>query len=268
MLRVFILLTISFLISINSFGQALGGLSASKLRSLNASTVEQGSMEFEPSFGFANAKKYFDENQKVQPLFSSSDSSQKFSGFGFRFTYGIMKNMEIGVSMPIDMSELKLGGKYLLPFDGKLKLSLLGGYNMILGNRIFALRNTLHENTPSAILGFAITFDISEKMSIDFDAQFQKHMIKTADGHNQGIYLNTDAGYYILNGINFILGVNYNCQNYTASNKNSYVLSLNAGLTIERARNFILVLNAPFDILGRNEYQTKGFGMALTILLD
>lgn len=268
MLRIFILISASTLLSIYSFGQALGGLSASKLRTLNALPVEQGSMEFEPSFGFANAKNYFDENQKIQPLFSSSDSTQKFSGFAFRFTYGIMKNMEIGVSMPVDMSEMKLGGKYLLPFDGKLRLSLLGGYNMILGNSVFTLRNTLHESTPSAILGFAITYDINEKLSIDFDAQYQKHTIKTIDGHNQGIYLNTDAGYYIFEGINFIFGVNYNCQNYTTSDKNSYVLSLNAGLAIERAKNFILVVNAPFDILGRNEYQTKGFGMALTILLD
>lgn len=266
--KIFILISVCTLFSIYSFGQALGGISASKLRTLNAASVEQGNLEFEPSFGFANSKNYFDENQKVQPLFSSADSTQKFSGFGFRITYGIMKNMEIGVSMPTDMSEMKLGGKYRLPFDGKWKFSLLGGYNMILGNKVFTLRNTLHETTPSAILGFAMTYDINEKFSIDFDAQYQKHTVKTIDGHSQGIYLNTDAGYYIFDGINFIVGVNYNCQNYTTTELNSFVFSINAGLAIERAKNFILVLNAPFDILGKNEYQTKGFGMAVTILLD
>lgn len=64
------------------------------------------------------------------------------------------------------------------------------------------------------------------------------------------------------------MGLNYNYQAYENSDNNSHLLALNTGLAIERAKHFILVLNAPFDILGKNEYQTRGFGMALTILLD
>ena len=44
--------------------------------------------------------------------------------------------------------------------------------------------------------------------------------------------------------------------------------ALNPGIAIEKAENFILVVNAPFDVFGKNEYKTFGFGLALTIILD
>ena len=68
--------------------------------------------------------------------------------------------------------------------------------------------------------------------------------------------------------VNFIVGLNYAYQAYKTDISNSYLLSLNTGIAIEKAENFILVLNAPFDLLGKNEYQTRGFGLALTVMLD
>jgi len=46
------------------------------------------------------------------------------------------------------------------------------------------------------------------------------------------------------------------------------LLSLNAGITIERAENFIVVLNTPIDVLGKNIEKFIGFGFALTILIE
>ncbi len=51
-------------------------------------------------------------------------------------------------------------------------------------------------------------------------------------------------------------------------NKNGYRLTLNVGMTIERAKNFILVLNAPFDIAGKSTEKIYGAGFALTILIN
>lgn len=267
-----------FLISIIAFtifqfsqkasAQAIGGLSASKLGTLTAQEVAQGNIEMEPFFGYASTRHYFDNDGKVQKLFDGNDSTQKFSAFGFRFTYGIMKNMEIGVSLPVDVSEIKFGLKYQLPKLGKLQWAFLAGYNNIVGNRAYSRRNAIHESTPSVIGGLILSYPISKKWSIDFDAQYQKHTRNTVDGHTQGLYLNGDMGYYLLEKINFIVGLNYNCQNFDRTENNSELLSLNTGVAIERAENFILVINAPFDILGKNEYRTKGFGLALTVLLD
>lgn len=265
-ITIFVIIILQFSTQVSA--QAIGGLSASKLNTLTAQEVGQGNIEFEPYFGYAATRHYFDHNRKVHKLFMNNDSIQKFSAFGFRFTYGIMKNMEIGISLPVDVSEVKFGLKYQLPRLGKLQWALLAGYNNITGNQAYSRRNACHESTPSVIGGLILSYPISKKWSIDFDAQYQKHTASTIDNHSQGLYLNSDVGYYLLENINFIVGLNYNCQNFDTAENNSELFTINTGVAIERAKNFILVINAPFDIMGKNEYRTKGFGMALTILLD
>jgi hypothetical protein len=268
-LSVFIILMIPFLLlNKHVCAQAIGGLSASKLGTLTAQEVGQGNIEMEPFFGYASTQHYFDHQGNVQKLFMSNDSTQKFSAFGFRFTYGVMKNMEIGVSLPVDVSEVRFGLKYQLPALGKLQWAILAGYNNIVGNQAYSRRNAFHESTPSVIGGLILSYPISRKWSIDFDAQYQKHTLNTVDGHTQGLYLNSDMGYYFLEKISFIVGLNYNCQTFSNIENSSELLTLNTGVAIERAQNFILVINAPFDIMGKNEYRTKGFGLALTVLLD
>ncbi|MEA3444919.1 MAG: hypothetical protein U9R19_09380, partial [Bacteroidota bacterium] len=116
--------------------------------------------------------------------------------------------------------------------------------------------------------GVILTYDFSDKFSIDFDAQYHKHKKTTSTGHTHGFNINSDIGYYLMERVNFIVGLNYGSQAYNASTNNSQLLTLNTGVAIEKAEHFILVLNAPFDLLGKNEYQTTGFGLALTIMLD
>ncbi|MBN1651516.1 MAG: hypothetical protein JW857_09315 [Bacteroidales bacterium] len=243
-------------------------MSASKLGTLCTSTVPEGTIEFEPFFSYATTTKAFDSDGQVYSLFSSSDSTMKFSASGFRFSYGLIENLEIGVSLPIDVSEIRFGAKYKLPLEGKFSLGLITGYNSIVGNQIYNRKNAIHESAPSAFAGLVMTYVFNPQWSVDLDAQYQKHTHKTINGHNQGIYLNSDIGYYFLENVNFIIGLNFNYQCYDAQSNDSYLLSLNTGVAIERAKNFILVLNAPFDILGKNEFKTKGFGLALTIMLD
>ena len=264
-----ILLSISIvLFGFQSYSQ-VGGLSASKLGTLCASTVGEGNIEFEPSFAYSNTKHYFDGDGHLQALYQSSDSSKMFSGSAFRFTYGLIKDLEIGVSLPIDVSDVRFGAKYRLPFNGeKFATAILGGYTAIVGNRVYSLRHANHESTSSYYAGIIMTYNYTPKFSIDFDVQYQKHFVSTEDHHTQGLYLNTDIGYYLLEKINFIVGLNYNFQSFSDREKNSHLLTLNTGLAIERAKHFILVLNAPFDIMGKNTYRTNGFGLALTILLD
>lgn len=246
----------------------IGGLSASKLGALSADPVSHNLIEFEPFFGYSSSQHHFNSEGKLQPLFSTSDSTMKFSGSGLRFTYGLFKNMEIGLTVPIDISEVRFGVKYKIQSKSKHRIALIFGYNNIVGNQIYVRRNSTHEATPSFLGGWVASFYISEKCSIDWDAQYQKHTIATLDGHTQGFYASADIGYYFFEHINFILGLQYNTQFYDFKTNNSCILSLNAGIVIEKAKNFILVVNAPFDLYGKNEYRTKGFGMALTIILD
>jgi hypothetical protein len=253
--------------SVNAYSQ-VSGLSASKLGTLCTAPVPEGTIEFEPFFGYASSTNFFDSNGDVQPLFSTADSTMKFSGSGFRFSYGLMKDLEIGISLPIDVSEVSFGAKYKLPLEGNLTMGLLAGYTTLIGNQVYDRRDAIHEMTPSFVGGFIMTYEFSEKLSIDFDAQYQKHTQETFDGHTHGFYLNSDIGYYLMDRVNFIAGLNYGYKVFNASIDNSSLLTLNTGIAIEKAENFILVLNAPFDLFGKNEYQTTGFGLALTIILD
>ena len=266
-MKKFTLLFLVSMVSLSVYSQA-GGLSASKLGTLCTAPVPEGTIEFEPFFGYSTSSNFFDSDGNVQALFSTSDSSINFAGSGFRFSYGLIKNLEVGVSVPIDVSEARFGAKYKLPFDGKLTMGLLAGYNAIMGNQVYDRRNAMYELTPTFVGGFILTYDFTEKFSIDFDAQYQKHTQTTFGGHSNGLFLNSDIGYYFLEKINFIVGLNYNYKIFDNSDDNSYLLTLNTGIAIEKAENFILVINAPFDLMGKNEYRTKGFGLALTIMLD
>ena len=263
----FTLLFLASIFSLSVFSQ-VGGLSASKLGALCTAPVPEGTIEFEPFFGYATSNNSFDSGGNVQALFSTSDSSVNFAGSGFRFSYGLIKNLEVGVSIPIDVSEARFGAKYKLPFDGKLTMGILAGYNAIMGNHAHDRRNAIYELTPTFVGGFIMTYDFTEKFSLDFDAQYQKHTQTTIGGHSNGFFLNSDIGYYFLEKVNFIVGLNYNYKIFENSVDDSYLLTLNTGIAIEKAENFILVINAPFDLMGKNEYRTKGFGLALTIMLD
>jgi len=258
-----------FILFISSIAYSqVGGLSASKLGALCTAPVPENAIEFEPFFGHSSSAHYFDSNGDVQALFSTADSSINFAGSGFRFSYGLIENLEIGVSLPIDVSEARFGAKYKLPLDGKLSMGVLAGYNAIMGNQVYDRRNARHEITPSFVGGFIMTYDFTDKFSIDFDAQYQVHTITTVGGHSNGVFLNSDMGYYLLEKVNFIIGLSYNYKIFDDSNNDTYLLSLNTGIAIEKAEHFILVINAPFDLMGKNEYRTKGFGLALTIMLD
>ncbi len=266
MKKLFLLFLVAFW-SVSAYSQ-VGGLSASKLGTLCTAPVPEGPIEFEPFFSYATSINFFDSNGDIQALFSTSDSTMRFASSGFRFSYGLIKNLEVGVSLPIDVSEVNFGAKYKLPFEGKFTMGLIAGYTKILGNRISVCRDAFCKATPAYAGGIIMTYNFSDKLSIDFDAQYHKHKKSTVDGHTKGFNVNTDIGYYLMEKVNFIIGLNYAYQAYNISTDNSHLLTLNTGVAIEKAENFILVLNAPFDLFGRNQYQTKGFGLALTIILD
>ena len=262
-----LLFIVSFLFALNVYSQ-IGGISASKLATPSSETVAVSSIEFEPSFSFASATNSFDYSGSRQALFSSEDSTLLFSTTGIRFTYGLAKNLEIGISLPSDVSTVSFGLKYRLPLDGKLTFALISGYNTIIGNGIYVKRNATHESTSTVAGGLILSYKFTDKFSCDFNAQYIKHLHTTTEGHSKGTYISSDFGYYLIENVDFIIGLNYYYKDNIIPNNNSHLLTLNPGIAIEKAKNFILVLNSPIDLSGKNDYQSYGFGLALTILLD
>ena len=84
----------------------------------------------------------------------------------------------------------------------------------------------------------------------------------------QGFSANTFLTYYLIENVKFIAGASYSFEDYGVSEMNASLYTLNLGVEIERAENFVLILNTPIDLFGKNQYKQSGFGLALTIMLD
>jgi hypothetical protein len=244
----------------------VGGISASKLATICADPVPNKVIEFEPSFGFAFSDKYFDNTSKLTSTFANSDSVELFSEFNFRLTYGVFENFEIGTTFPIDMSVISWGAKFLLNENDFFRTALMTGINLPIGNTILNKNDRHYDNTASYAAGIVSTLDISEKTGLDFDIQAQKLFNSTPENHYLDFFVNLDYSFWLTNEYQIIAGLNYT--NNMFENYNEQLLTLNLGATIERHENFLLVVNSPIDLWGKNVQHIFGLGFALTISID
>jgi len=266
-MKIFTFILIFLTISTYNFAQ-VGGISASKLGSITSTTVAPTKIEFEPSFAVSYTKKAWDKEGKEYSLFASSDSTLIESGMAFRMSYGLFENMEVGIIFPSSVEALSLGAKFKLPLDNNFKAALIAGINTPLGNTLLDKKNKTMDNTIAAVGGVVLSYKFTDKFSLDFNTQYQKFTKEVAEEHKGDAFVSCDLGYFVLEKVQACLGVYYDNTTFSNKDYNSSVFRINTGVTIERAKNFILILNAPFYISGKNAYKSTGFGVALTITLD
>ena len=263
--NVFLLLFLTF--STTLLRAQIGGLSGSKLGSFTVDVVDHKKVEFEPGFFHARSNRYWDKDSKLVDMYSTSDSLKVVTGMYFRFTYGLWDKMEIGASISTDVSNISVAIRYAFLQREKYGLAAIAGVNAPLGNRTIdqAIRATGY--IPQAGLGLVSSFSFSENFSLDFTGQFVHFLEETADKDKGGLFLNMDAGYYILNHqLQFIGGMAYR---YVRNNQGGHqVLSFIPGITVETGRNYILVFAVPFDVTGKLESKNLGFSFALTLTFD
>ncbi len=234
-------------VSQNVFSQ-VGGISASKLVVINTETVPVNKIEFEPSFGI---------------FVSESDSLKTNSDFDFRFTYGLNSKTEIGIFIPLNLNTLNWGIKYRVLEFNKLSVGIYAG-----------IMNALIVNNPndtkiSSLFatyagGITSTYQFNDKISIDFSGQFQNHFDAGKQDYNS--FINSEIGYFIYDGLQFVTGLQYENHHILNSSENKF--TVNTGITVEKATNFILVLNFPYQFKTKQTSSSIGFAMALTILID
>lgn len=247
-MRKLIFLNFAFILSISSFAQ-IGGLSASKLNTMSATVVPHNKIEFEPSFSITKNTGIFDNDAR---LLKYNDSIFE-NGFGFRFTFGAFKNTEIGCSLPIELNEFLLGAKYLLFSNEKILLSAFGGISMD-----FTVPDFVSQIGGGGILTLRYTDKISSDLQFGYLNNTNKNIDKNA------FFFNMDHGIYI-GDIQYIIGMNY-YTNFSANTKTE--LWITSGVTIEPAKNYLLVLMYSKTVFGKNTFQNQGFSFALTITLD
>jgi len=257
------------LLLISSFAlfAQVGGVSNSKLASLNIDPIGHHVVEFEPTVFHAVAHKNWDNSGDLVDLYGSSDSAFKNTGIAFRFTYGLWDKFEIGGSISTDLAMTNLGAKYKFWSNDKMGFAAVLGANIPLGNKTIDKTIRLSENLTSMGGGIIYTAFISEKFSIDAAAQYMFFAEKTEDNHKGSYYLNTDIGYFVFQQhLQLIVGFGY--QSSSFENFNSNTLTMYPGITIETGKRYVLILQAPFDIAGKNALKNAGVAFSLTISID
>ncbi len=263
-----ITIVVVLMISINSYSQVFG-ISASKLAVINAKTVVKNQLEFEPSFGYYWAKKYYDEKGKIVPLSNKIDSTEIYKELVFRFTYGITDKLEGGMMIASDMSSLSAGIKYTLFSINSFSGGIMAGGTFANQSDIVAINSGIYGKTFSVATGLVFSNEFSEKLSLDFDAQYQ-WLRDDKISYSHDFFANAELGYIFKNKNQLIGGFSYVLNNHTHEydGHQNYLLTLNLGASIETGKSFIFNFLFPVTLLGRNYNKLNGFSFALTVFLN
>lgn len=222
-------LLILVLLALTNVNAQIGGISASKTTTINAYTVDKNCIEFEPSFSIFNNSEMFENS------------------FNWRFSYGLFSNFEIGMSMPSSMEAISFGAKFFIVNAVFFKLSPIAGINFNFSQSNFF---------DNAGLGFASTFDFSDNFSTDIDF----HIMSNFSNKNI-VSVGFDNGLFV-GSTQLMFGTNYL---FNSAEKQKSQFFVNPGVTLEAAKNFLIVATLPVQILGQKSY---GFGFALTIMMN
>ena len=243
----------------------VGGLSASKLATLNTDYVPSRKIEFEPSCYFLRSANSWNENGGKTNKFQNSDSTEYFSSAGLRFTYGLLKHGEVGGFVPMDMSAVSLGAKINLLEKDDYGIAVVAGINLNKTSGLFP-RNSANPDEANLYAGGLVgTYNFSEKFSLDADLQLQRSFDKKLSNYND-LFADADIGYFVVEGLQLVLGMNYNYSR--VDDQTSQALIINPGFTNEWAKTFIAVLSFPVTVYGKNTDSFAGVTFALTILLE
>lgn len=248
------------------FGQ-IGGVSNSKLSSLNIEPIGHHHVEFEPSVFHAVSHKNWDNSGNLIDLYGSADSVFKNTGLAFRFTYGLWDKLEIGGSISTDLALTNLGAKYKFWANNKMGFAAVMGANIPLGNKAIDKTIRLSENLTSIGGGIIYSVIFNEDLSMDATAQYLFFAEKTKENHKGSYYINADIGYFVFkHQLQLIAGLGYQSSAFESFNSNT--LTMYPGVTINTGRRYVIIFQAPFDIAGKNALKNAGFVFSLTITID
>jgi hypothetical protein len=260
-----LLLSLTVLLGLKSNSQVLG-LSADKLAAMNPLSIPARTVEFEPAFGYLWSKKYFDNNGQSKSL-SENDSISVLQSLVFRTTYGFAKNFEAGALVSSDLSTFSAGVKFTFFQSEKSAIAAVLGTTFSNESDIVLRNSGFFGKTLSVAGGFVFTNQLSEKFAIDYDFQYQ-NIADMSSSYSDDLFINADLSFKIKEGFRVVEGLSYRYNHFKSDMEDAYLLTLNTGFVVSTGRTFILVLNIPYDLAGKNVAKYSGFTFALTIFLD
>lgn len=254
------------LVAGTSFGQ-VAGVSNDKLVVVNPTAISTRAFEFEPAFGYLWSAKRFDENSKLVSLSAEGDSTTVLQALAFRFTYGFAKNFEIGSFITSDLNTFSLGLKYSFLNTGNFLMGAFTGTTFSTASDIVFRNTGFFGNTASVVAGVALMAKFSEKLSLDVDVQYQ-NVFDNKRSYADDVFSAAELGYRFPKHVQLIGGFSFRYNHFKTGRPEAYLLTFNPGITVQPGESFVMILNVPFDIIGKNTDKYNGFTFTLTISLD
>lgn len=256
------LFLLSFCFVIPLFGQ-INGISASKIGSFNARTLDPYVAEFEPNYGITHTKEQWDADGNLIPLYQSRDSVSIASMLAFRVAYSFSHTFEVGAFL--SSSSSNWAAKYNFLNKEKYALGLMAGVTLPFGATTVIDRNNLQASQVRSYgLGLIGTIDFNENSSIDMNIQIQDYF-SSADGLSQSDrFFSIDYGHYI-NQQTILLAASLGYQHSSLEVGSQEVVTFSPGISFEMNPRYFIVANGSFSLSGKNSQKSNGFNVAWTI---
>lgn len=240
------------------------GISGSKISAFSYDPIPKNIVEFEPTFNITSSDQIWDNDSNLTDL----DSASVSSSLCWRITYGMTDNIEVGLSVPSDVSAGGLGIKAYLYGDDVFNLTAMAGTNIALGNRIYDKDNPSIDDLSTYGLGLVGSLVFDEKRSIDINFQVQDYFKNDIEGiPTSSYFFNADYGGRGWNDkLLFILGSGYQFNKIDDVTQSKWTLF--PGVSIEFAENYLIVMNTSFDFAGKNMEKQFGFSLSLTTIWE
>ncbi len=247
-----------------TFSAQIAGVTATKVSSFSARTLDKYGVEFEPNYGINSASRFWDENGNSIAIYQSADSIAFSSSLGLRFGYAFSEHFEVGAFVTDNGSNWS--AKYKLTDSDKFATAVFAGMFVPFGANTVIDRSNRNPNQVRTFgLGLAATYDFSDKNSIDANVQYQDYFRNTPELNNNDIFASVDYGHYIFNNDVLLVG-SFVYQSSSADFGNQTLLSFTPGIGLEMNSNFIILFNGQFSLIGTNVQNTTGFNVAWTMV--
>jgi len=237
--------------------RAVGGISNSKVIVPSTDTVPKKRVEIEP---FANF------------LFADDENNTKTYELGGRITYGLLSNIEFGVTFLFvtfeddDLITTNTNfGNFEPGFGIKWRFLEQQGNDLFSfslayeGGVTIPIRSN-EENWIFEPLGLILTKNFNEKFSMDNDV-----VLRIVEDESWGINSNLGLGYFITDWFQPVVEMGYVYENID-NQKNAHVLNVTGGFTAPLTDYATLIIGVTKNLVSEDTEDTLVITSALTLL--
>lgn len=249
------------LIALNSFSQ-IAGIVSTKINAITVMPLPLGTAEMEPNYNYSRSNQYWDENGDLKNTFLSNDSIAIDANMSLRVAYPFTSKFEVGCNIDSELSAWS--AKYAIDTTGQLKLGIMTGIGIPFGARVIDTRQRTAEQVSSYGYGAILSYDINERASIDFNFQVQDYIHDNDEVSNQDYFAYLDYGHYFGSTV-YVASLAYETSSFGGYSVNKLFFS--PGVAFESNEEYVLAINANFDLKGKNIEKQNGFNVAFTLAL-